>query len=110
MVKEMASGAGDSSSDGAMVAPAYSPDSPAAIISGATRLAPFLSRIPSLSTTANQSEVISQFLREVRIPSSEASDDSGTMRYRTDMAVVILRPVFLAITTTRAANRAAVAT
>lgn len=67
--------AGESSSDDTMGA-SSSPSGPSvAALRHATRLPPLLASVPFLSTTANQSEVISEFLREVAHPPSQATGD-----------------------------------
>lgn len=76
----MASIAGHSSSERAMVTPA----SPSALLaetsSGAICSTPRLCTVPSVPTTANQIEVISQFLHVVGCPPSKATGGSGAMR------------------------------
>lgn len=61
----MADGAGASSSDEAIVALSMSTSPPAATSRGAMHSAPRLQTAPSVPTTVNQSEFISQFLRAV---------------------------------------------
>lgn len=76
----MGGGAGDSSSEEAIVSLAsrFSVLSPTS--SGITHLAPLLSTLLSVPTTANQSEVIAQFLLDVRSPPVEGTGNLATMR------------------------------
>lgn len=76
----MAGGTGDSSSNEAMVASASSSSPLMALSSRVTRSTPFLSLVPSESTTANQSKLFSQFFREVGITPPEATGGSTAMR------------------------------
>lgn len=70
----------DSSSDEAMAAPHSSPGFLVPTFSGVTRPALLRLTVLSATPTATQSEVVSQFLREVGVPPSETTGDIAAMR------------------------------
>lgn len=77
---KVAMNAADLSSDEVMDANTSPSGPPAASSSGVMSSVPFLSMVPSVPITANQSEVISHFLREVERPSSEDIGDLAAMQ------------------------------
>lgn len=79
MDSRMAGNACDYSVNASIPAFAFLFGPPAATKSGAMCLALLLSTVSSVTTTANQSEAISYFLREVERPPSEATEDLDTM-------------------------------